>query len=316
TPTPRVAVVFAAAGAISRGVARAFAREGSTVWLARRDQDRTDAVAAELRGDHPEATVQAACVDATDAGAVGAFLDRVLAEAGRIDAVFNGIGGRPAELAYPKPIVETSVDDFLLPLARIAGSQFLTAREAGRRMAAQPGGGGAIVTLSATLSGMTGLLRLVPGPDDLLVRRLVEEHLYWIQVAFRWNHHPEAVRDAFFAPVPRAFRGLVFGLVRKQVRAALHAQGTGRRPEDEQLALAREDLTTLETVLGTRRFFGGDEPSVADASVHGLTSQLLATHLDDPLTQLAGTFSGLVAHHRRVEAAVYAEAPVRDAEAA
>jgi len=161
-----------------------------------------------------------------------------------------------------------------------------------------------------------GLLRLVPGPDDLLVRRLVEDHLYWIQVAFRWNHHPEAVRDAFFAPVPRAFRGLVFGLVRKQVRAALHAQGTGRRPEDEQLALAREDLTTLETVLGTRRFFGGDEPSVADASVHGLTSQLLATHLDDPLTQLAGTFSGLVAHHRRVEAAVYAEAPVRDAEAA
>jgi NAD(P)-dependent dehydrogenase (short-subunit alcohol dehydrogenase family) len=155
TPTPRVAVVFAATGAISRGVARAFAREGSTVWLAGRDQDRTDAVAAELRGDHPEATVQAACVDATDAGAVGAFLDRVLAEAGRIDAVFNGIGGRPAELAYPKPIVETSVDDFLLPLARIAGSQFLTAREAGRRMAAQPGGGGAIVTLSATLSGMT-----------------------------------------------------------------------------------------------------------------------------------------------------------------
>jgi len=149
---PTHAVVFAATGAISRGVARAFAQAGATVWLAGRDRDRTEALAAELR-ETTRATVHPATVDATHDGQVAGLLDRVQETAGRIDAVFNGIGDRPANLAYPKPTVEASVADFLRPIERIVGSQFLTAREAGRRMAGQPRGG-AIVTLSATLSGM------------------------------------------------------------------------------------------------------------------------------------------------------------------
>lgn len=141
-------LIFAATGAISQGVADAFARRGLTIWLAGRDE-RVDAIAAPLRA---HTTVHTAVVDATDADQVRAVVQRV-ATHGELSAVFNGIGGPPAELRYPRLTVESSVEDFLTPLQRIVGSQFLTSREAGKVMAQQ--GRGAIVTLSATLSGMT-----------------------------------------------------------------------------------------------------------------------------------------------------------------
>lgn len=147
------AIVFAATGAVSRGVARSFAEHGATVWLAGRDA-RVEALADELRstiGD--DARVHTAIVDATEEDAVADCVRRVRREGGSVDVVFNGIGGPPAELGYPKPTVELGVADFMIPIRRIVGSQFLTSREAGKVMVEQ--GSGAIVTLSATLSGST-----------------------------------------------------------------------------------------------------------------------------------------------------------------
>lgn len=144
------AAVFAGTGAIASGVAQAFANAGATVWLSGRDASRLEALAEAMRSAGAKPHV--ATVDALDERAVSAWLDEVGAVDG-LDIVFNGIGGEPSELRYPRPTVESTVEDFMVPVARILGSQFLTAREAGRRMAAK--GHGAIVTLSATLSGMT-----------------------------------------------------------------------------------------------------------------------------------------------------------------
>ncbi|MEM1030345.1 MAG: SDR family oxidoreductase [Myxococcota bacterium] len=146
-------IVFAATGAIASGVALAFAQRGATVWLAGRDA-RVEALADDLRreaGD--DRRVHSAVVDATQSEPVEALVSRVVRDAGRLDAVFNGIGAAPAELRYPRRTVDASVEDFLLPITHIVGSQFLTAKVAGRVMAER--GRGAVVTLSATLSGMT-----------------------------------------------------------------------------------------------------------------------------------------------------------------
>lgn len=145
-------LVFAATGAIAGAAARKFAAEGAHVWISGRDTARLNAVADEIRtqGGH----VALHTVDATDPDAVQAYVDQVAAEAGHIDGVFNGIGGRPVDLRYPQPSTTQSFEDFMLPLQRIVGSQFLTARAAGAHMQKQ-GTGGAIVLLSATLSGMT-----------------------------------------------------------------------------------------------------------------------------------------------------------------
>lgn len=145
------ALVFAANGGIGSEVARTFAREGAHVWLSGRNAGALDTLAAGIAADGGAASVDV--VDATDPEAVAAYIERVAAAAGRIDAVFNAIGLPPTELGYPAPSTTQGFDDFLKPLQILLGSTFLTARAAAAQMARQ--GGGSIVTLSATLSGMT-----------------------------------------------------------------------------------------------------------------------------------------------------------------
>ncbi len=141
------ALIFAANGAISRGVAKAMAAEGAVVHLAAIRPDELAALVADIEAEG--GTAHLTRVDATDPTAVRNVVDTVVAEAGRIDITFNGIGGRPRDLGYPAASLETPLADFLLPLTKIVGSQFLTAREVARRMTA----GGSIISLSATLSG-------------------------------------------------------------------------------------------------------------------------------------------------------------------
>ncbi|MDX1994621.1 MAG: SDR family oxidoreductase [bacterium] len=145
-------LVFAATGAIASEAARQFAREGATVWISARNGERLQEITDEIRA--AGGTVHCEVVDATDADAVQAYVERVAAQAGRIDGVFNGIGARPADLRYPAPSSTQSLDDFLYPMQQIVGSQFLTSRTVAAQMAKQ-GTGGAVVVLSATLSGMT-----------------------------------------------------------------------------------------------------------------------------------------------------------------
>ncbi|MDX2161849.1 MAG: SDR family oxidoreductase [bacterium] len=145
------AFVFAATGAIAGETARTFAREGAEVWLSGRNAAALDALADEITAAGGKAHVDV--VDATDASQVAAYLERAVKQAGRVDVVFNGIGGRPSDLRYPQLAETQSLEDFLFPMQHIVGSQFLTARSAAHYMTQQ--GSGAIVTLSATLSGMT-----------------------------------------------------------------------------------------------------------------------------------------------------------------
>lgn len=144
-------LVFAATGAIGSGVAHKLAREGANVYLSGRNGDKTHALAKVIRDEG--CVAQAAVVDATDPAAIEAYVQQIAAEAGRIDGVFNAIGGHPAALGYPEPVASLGFEQFMLPLQTILGSTYLTARAAGLVMAQQ--GGGSILTLSATLSSMT-----------------------------------------------------------------------------------------------------------------------------------------------------------------
>lgn len=145
-------LVFAATGAIAGAAARKFAQQGAHVWLSGRDAARLQSLADAICADGGSAGVNV--VDATDSDAVQAYVERVAAQTGRIDGVFNGIGGRPVDLRYPQPSTTQTLEDFMVPLQRIVGSQFLTSRAAAAQMAKQ-GTGGSVVILSATLSGMT-----------------------------------------------------------------------------------------------------------------------------------------------------------------
>ena len=141
----KTALIFAATGAIGSAVARRLAAEGARVFISGRNPDALQLLAREL-----DARWQV--VDATNEGDVRAYIERFGDNATDVDIVFNAIGPRPLEADYATPSTEMPFENFMLPLKMIVGSQFLTARTAVRHMAKRHSG--AIVTLSASLSGM------------------------------------------------------------------------------------------------------------------------------------------------------------------
>ena len=137
------AVIYGAGGAIGGAVARTFAREGARVFLAGRTRASLATVAGEIEaaGGRAEVTV----LDALDGRTVDEHVGEVVKRAGSIDISFNAISIRDVQLI---PLVEISLEDFMLPISTGATTHFLTATAAARHMATQ--GSGVILTLSSS----------------------------------------------------------------------------------------------------------------------------------------------------------------------
>ena len=97
----RVAIVTGAAHGIGRAICVELAREGAAVWAcdvrAPELEATRAAVEAVAAGRVPDARV----VDVRDAAAVGAFVARVDAASGRIDALVNTAGGVAGQVMRP-----------------------------------------------------------------------------------------------------------------------------------------------------------------------------------------------------------------------
>ena len=147
----KVAVIFAANGAISSAVAKSLAREGAIVYLTGRNKAELEILAETIRqsGCSAKSTV----VDACDEQAIDQFLQKVVEEQNQLDVVFNGIGIRPSESSYGTPTSLLSFEHFMKPIEVHVGSQFLTSRLAAKYMI-QTECQGTILTLTSSLSRM------------------------------------------------------------------------------------------------------------------------------------------------------------------
>ena len=145
----KTAVVFAASGEIAGAVARSFARHGAKVYVTARNLSAVKALAEEIKaaGGHAEA----AKVDALNETEIDQFLQKVVAENGKLDAVFNGIGISYSEMGGRPATTAATFEQFLAPLQKICGSQFLTSRTAAKYMI-QTASEGTILLLTAGLS--------------------------------------------------------------------------------------------------------------------------------------------------------------------
>src|SRR6516164_998742 len=78
----KVAVLYGASGNVGRAVARAFAREGATVFLTGRDRPSLESLAGSLGSEGGKA--EAAVVDTVDEQAIERHLDGVMEKTGRV----------------------------------------------------------------------------------------------------------------------------------------------------------------------------------------------------------------------------------------
>ena len=123
------AIIYGGGGHLGRGVARTFAREGATVFLAGRTEATLRTVAEEVATAGGQAHV--AVVDALDEHAVEEHAGAVVAQAGGIDVSFNLTSRGDVQGTR---LLDMAVDDFLRPLTTGARSNFITARAAARHM--------------------------------------------------------------------------------------------------------------------------------------------------------------------------------------
>jgi 3-oxoacyl-[acyl-carrier protein] reductase len=79
----KTAVIYGGGGSIGGAVARAFGREGATVFLAGRTLEKLETVAEDMRAGG--GTVEIAEVDALDEKAVDEHADAIASQAGGID---------------------------------------------------------------------------------------------------------------------------------------------------------------------------------------------------------------------------------------
>jgi 3-oxoacyl-[acyl-carrier protein] reductase len=140
------AVIYGAGGSIGGAVARAFAREGTKVFLAGRTHAPIEAVAKDIIASGGFA--ETAIVDALDEKAVDEYVDAIVKKAGTIDISFNAIALNDTQ---GTPIVEMLMDDFTRPVMIAMKTQFLTSKAAGRHMIKN--GSGVILFITATPAG-------------------------------------------------------------------------------------------------------------------------------------------------------------------
>lgn len=164
----KVVVVTGAAGNLGRAVAAAFEAAGAKLALF----DRSEEALGNVYGEGP--TRLPVAVDLTDAEAVAAAVDRVVAHYGRIDVLANVAGG----FRMGPPVHETPVEDWDFMLGLNAKSVFLVSRAVIPHMLAN--GWGRVVNVSAR-AGVQPKGHMVPYSTSkaaviALTQGLAEEH--------------------------------------------------------------------------------------------------------------------------------------------
>jgi NAD(P)-dependent dehydrogenase (short-subunit alcohol dehydrogenase family) len=258
----KVAVIYGAAGAIGGAVARAFAREGATLFLTGRQLAPVEEVATDLVAAGGAA--EAAEVDALDEHAIDQHLQAVTATAGHLDISFNAVGIPDREI-LGVPLTELEVERFSLPITAYTRSYFLTARLAARHML--PNRSGVIMTVTALLSRtgapLQGGYPPAQAAKEALTRDLSAELApQGIRVVgLRPNGLPEtdSLREAF------EVRATALGMTWEQWQQVLAGRTHARRG------------STLEELANMAVFMASDQAS----GMTGTTVNLTMGTLDD-----------------------------------
>ncbi len=142
----QVAVVTGAGRGIGRAIALKFAAEGADVACVSRTAENSEKVAAEVRALGRKAW--AIAVDVSDAAAVRAAGEKILAEAGRVDILVNNAGVTRDGL-----LMRMSDEDWDVVLATNLRGAFLFTRAFSRNLIKQRSG--RIINI-ASISGLLG----------------------------------------------------------------------------------------------------------------------------------------------------------------
>lgn len=137
----------------------------------------------------------------------------------------------------------------------------------------------------------------------LAMRRMLEEHFYWVLVYSRWvdKRYAPAVIKATFGELSWPIRPVVTCLAIKKAIKLLHSQGLGRHSREEIYQRGLEDLNAIAQMFGEKRFLFGEQPTSFDATAFAFLAGLfLVKQPETPLQRTAISFKNLEAYVKGV----------------
>lgn len=167
----KIALITGAGSGIGKASALRFAAEGAEVFVNDLNAAAADAVVTQIRASGGRA--EPCPADVTDAAAVQAMVDRIVAARGRIDILFNNAGGD-----QPAPTLELGLERYRAVIALNLDAVFFGTRAVLTPMIRQ--GGGVILSTSsgAGLNAVDGLTAYGAAKAGVasLMRSIAVEH--------------------------------------------------------------------------------------------------------------------------------------------
>jgi glutathione S-transferase len=138
--------------------------------------------------------------------------------------------------------------------------------------------------------------------------RMLEEATYFAMVHVRWADDAGwAEYKKFFRPfLPPVVGAPILGMIRRDMMALLHAQGSGRHAPEDLYEIAAADFEAVSAELGDKPYLFGDEPTSYDATAYGFVASVLGFPVDSALKRRVAAFANLVAYRARVESRYFA----------
>lgn len=133
---------------------------------------------------------------------------------------------------------------------------------------------------------------------------LADERLYWLGAYERWliPANADMVKRSFEGMIPKPVAPLIFAVIRRSIRKAMHGQGLGRHTPDELAWIGERTLEAIEVELDGKPYLTGETPKSVDLSVAPCLDSLLLPPTVGFMKPLLEARPGLVAYAERMRA--------------
>ncbi|WP_158502241.1 glutathione S-transferase family protein [Vitiosangium sp. GDMCC 1.1324] len=154
------------------------------------------------------------------------------------------------------------------------------------------------------------------GEEDVarghLVRRVLEDSLYWHIVYERWVTQEgwQVYKPVFEAIFPPVVGKLIVPMIRRGMTKAMHTQGLGRHRPEEILEMGKADVSAVAMVLGDKPFLLGENPASFDAALYAFIVSIIAFPVDSPLRKYTLEQQNLVRYCERFQQRFFANGPL------
>ncbi|KAM7188602.1 hypothetical protein V8F33_010567 [Rhypophila sp. PSN 637] len=160
--------------------------------------------------------------------------------------------------------------------------------------------------------------------QDLAVRALLEEKLYFFIVQERWIDNYYAMRPNALAGMPFLLQVVIGNIAYRTVKNALYYQGTGRLSAEEVRVLKQEAWENLAAILAEARInsqsaasqrsqgdpfwvLGGTQPTEADAVVYGFIIGSLVCEAGPESRKMIKSLPVLVDYAKRIHSQYFGD---------